>query len=429
MKILVHRICGHPGYTKILDWTKLIIITGAAQFGIQIITLLSGILIIRQLSTNEYAFYTLANSVLGTMTVLADGGISTSILAIGGRVWQDREKLGSVFVTGLYLRKRLAIASLIVTIPILLYLLFLHHASWWMGILIALSIIPYFSTALYGTLLQIAPKLHQDIPVLQKNQLALNAGRFALLILTLFVFPYSFVAILAAGIPQIFANRHLQKISTEYTDWNQIWNPEVKKEIIGFIKKILPGSIYYCLSGQITIWLISIFGSTLAVAQIGALGRIAIIVSVFNMLFATLIYPRFAKVLNSRKLLLNRYLQIQVGVLALSFFIIAFAWVFSSQILWILGAEYADLTHELVLNIIGTCFGLIAGVSFNLSTSRGWVLNPFVMISINIVSTILGVWLFDVATINGVLIFNIFISCIQIMMYWIYTFTKIWQAG
>jgi hypothetical protein len=46
---------------------------------------LYGILIIRLLPV-EYAFYTLANTMHRTMTVLADGGITTGVMSQVGKV-------------------------------------------------------------------------------------------------------------------------------------------------------------------------------------------------------------------------------------------------------------------------------------------------------------------------------------------------------
>ena len=148
MKALFHRIYAHPNYTKLVEWGGLILITGSAQILVQAIALISGILVIRQLPANEYALYTLANTMLGTMTILADSGISSGVLAQGSRVWKDQKKLGVVLVTGLELRKKFAIASLVIAIPLLLFLLLHHNASWLMAVLIVVSLIPAFFLAL-----------------------------------------------------------------------------------------------------------------------------------------------------------------------------------------------------------------------------------------------------------------------------------------
>lgn len=73
------------------EWAKLIAITGSAQVMVQAIGFISGILVIRLLPTHEYALYTLANTMLGTMTLLADGGIATGVMSQGGKVWQDKQ--------------------------------------------------------------------------------------------------------------------------------------------------------------------------------------------------------------------------------------------------------------------------------------------------------------------------------------------------
>jgi hypothetical protein len=88
-----------------------------------------GILIIRLSPVQEYAFYTLANTMLGTMTVLSDGDISTGVMDQGGKVCKDKEKLGVVLATGLDLRRKFAIGSLLVSAPVLLYLLMHNKAS------------------------------------------------------------------------------------------------------------------------------------------------------------------------------------------------------------------------------------------------------------------------------------------------------------
>ncbi|WP_304199590.1 hypothetical protein [Flavobacterium alvei] len=123
MKEKLTKIKQHPKYDTILNWGKLISITGGAQVIVQAVGFVCGILIIRLLSVEEYAFYTLANTMLGAMTVLSDGGISTGVMAEGGKVWQDKEKLGRVLVTGLEMRKKFGVISLMVSLPILLYLL------------------------------------------------------------------------------------------------------------------------------------------------------------------------------------------------------------------------------------------------------------------------------------------------------------------
>ncbi|WP_233259915.1 polysaccharide biosynthesis protein [Chitinophaga sp. S165] len=399
--------------------------TGFAQVLVQAISLVCGILVIRLLEPEEYALYTLGNTMLGTMTVLADGGISTGVMSQGGKVWQDRVKLGTVMATGMDLRRKFAVGSLLVSVPVLLYLMRHHNASWLMSVLIILSLIPSFFMALSGTLLQIAPKLRQDIAPLQKNAVVLNVGRLVLLSLTIFIFPWAFVAILAAGLPQIWGNFNLRKISSGYADWHQKPDPQIRKDIMKMVKRLLPMGIYTCLSGQITIWLISIFGTTRGVAQMGALDRLSTALSFITILFSTLILPRFSRLPNNSGLLLRRFLQIQAGLLAMSVCIVLTVWLFSSQILMVLGPNYAGLTKEIVLRSFISCLGITSAFTFSLFTSRSWAINPIISIPVSIASIVLGVTLIDVSTLSGVLTMNILIQLIQVIMNITYTLIKI----
>ncbi len=416
-------------HEKAIKWGKLIIISGGAQVIVQAISFLSGIIIIRFLSTNEYAFYTLANTILATMVILADSGITTGVMALGAKVWQDPEKLGSVLVTGLELRKKFAVGSFIVSTPILVYLLKHHNANWIVVIVILLSLIPVFFATLSGSLLQIPPRLLQDIKPLQKNQIEANGGRLLMLALTILVMPKAFVAVLSSGIPQIWSNKRLRKISVKYVDWNQKSSSETEKSLLTFIRKILPSSIYVCFSGQITLWLISIFGSTSAIAQVGALARLSVIFSIFSVLFSTIISPRFATMQFNLSLLLKRYLQIQLGLFFLSMFIIVFTVVFSTEILWILGNEYTTLNTELSLTVLSGCFSLITGSTVMLYSSRGWVLNPVISISISIMSIILAIKLVDLNTIEGILKLNLIVVIVNMLINNIYFLYKIYSKN
>jgi hypothetical protein len=414
--------------SKLLEWGKLASITAFSQALIQAIGLISGVFIIRILPTREYAFYTLANTMLGTMTILADSGIGTGVMAQGGKIWQDKEKLGVVLATGLNLRKKFAIGSLIISVPILMILLHKHHASLLMSFFLVVAIIPAFFTTLSHTILEIAPKLRQDITPLQKNLIGVSIGRLLMLVSTLFIFPWAAVAIIGSGVPMIWANIKLRKISSGYADYHQKPDPEVSANIIKIVKRLSPTAIYYCASSQIGLWLISFFGSTAAVAQIGALGRLSIILTLFSVLYNTIVAPRFARLPDKRAILFARYMQTQISLLLLSGSVIFLVWAFPSQILWILGSKYSNLQTALLLNIVGSCLGLITGISFTLYTSRGWAINPLISIPINIVAIIVGALLFHVSTITGVLLLNIWTSVVQVIMNTIYSFYKIWTV-
>src|SRR6267142_4229536 len=93
------------------------------QVIVQLIGFLSGILLIRMLEQREYAFFTIANTMQGTLNLLADVGISVGLVSIGGRVWQDRHRFGQLISTALSVRRKLGAVAIIIVTPVLYFLL------------------------------------------------------------------------------------------------------------------------------------------------------------------------------------------------------------------------------------------------------------------------------------------------------------------
>src|SRR3954467_13876865 len=96
---------------------------------VQLVSFLSGILLIRHLDQREYAYFTIANTMQGTLNVLADIGISIGLVSIGGRVWQDRHRFGQLVRTASNLRRKLGVIATIVVTPILCVMLVKNGAS------------------------------------------------------------------------------------------------------------------------------------------------------------------------------------------------------------------------------------------------------------------------------------------------------------
>lgn len=425
MKDILIKFKQHPKYDTIASWGKLISVTGSAQIIVHAVGFASGVLIIRLLPVQEYAFYTLANTVLGAMTILSDGGISTGVMAQGGKVWEDKQKLGKVLVTGLQMRKKFAVVSMVISLPILLYLLMHNGASWLTSFLIILSIIPAFLAALSDSLLEIPVKLNQSIVPLQKNQISVSLGRLLLVASTIFIFPFAYISILTGGISRIYGNIRLKKVANIFADTSQLEDVLVKNEISKIVKRSLPGLIYYCFSGQISIWIISIFGNATSIAQIGALGRITSVLSLLMVVFSILIVPRFARIQNQPQKLLRHYSEILFSFLIIFLFLVGFISLFSDQILWVLGINYKDLNNELILLIIGSSLTMIMAAALALYLSRGWILTYYISISASLFPIISGCYFFDISTLKGILHLNIFVALVQMVLHVFYGYYKI----
>src|SRR5437588_2434349 len=133
------------------------------QAVVQVLGFLSGILIIRSLTQQEYAYFTIANTMQGTLNLLADIGISAGVISIGGRVWQDRHRFGQLINTGLQLRKQLALIACAVVIPVLYLLLARNGAGLaYRCVRVALGVAGLLPQLSIGVL-SVVPRLRSDI--------------------------------------------------------------------------------------------------------------------------------------------------------------------------------------------------------------------------------------------------------------------------
>jgi flagellar biosynthesis regulator FlbT len=102
---------------RLIYWIKVLSRFISIQIVVQALSFASGMLLIRSLSKEEYAYFTIANSMQATMNMLADSGISSALSAIGGRVWQDPYRFGQLINTAMQWRRYLAMISVALVSP------------------------------------------------------------------------------------------------------------------------------------------------------------------------------------------------------------------------------------------------------------------------------------------------------------------------
>lgn len=412
------------------DWLKSLAIFGSAQVWIQGLGFLSGIAIVRLLTPQDYALYTLANTMLGTITILSDGGgIANGAMATGGRVWQDRQRLGSVIVTALQLRIWFAAGTMALAIPILLWILRDHGASWVQSVALVLALLCMFYISVTGGLYDVVIKLHQKINVLAKLGGILAAVRLAAVTGSLAALPSAATAIFANALPQLWANRKARALARDVVDWHAPPDPKVRREILGMVWRTLPGAVYYCINGQLSIWLVAAFGNTAGIAQVGALSRIAQVLNILSTLIMVLAIPRFARLPIDRGRLLFAFTKIISLTAIMGVGLILFIWFFPWLFLNLLGQEYHHLARELLLSVSVATVALLAGVCQFLCAARGWIMHPLLLIPLCLVAQVFLVTISDFSTVSGVLIFNLLSVFVTLMLWLAYGYIKIMQTA
>ena len=203
---------------------------------------------------------------------------------------------------------------------------------------------------------------------------------------------------------------------------NQKPNPLVRKEILRVVSRILPNIIFFAVSGQIVIWILSVFGNTNELASIGALGRFSILIGLFTTVLGTLFVPRFSRLGDHKTKLVKAFLLFQLILFVFTSFVMLVVFLFPTQMLWILGASYSGLSSELFLILLSNCIGLITSMTGQLIGSRGHFLNPFLVIAMNLGTVTVAFFIWDLSTLHGILYYSILYQCISLTVNYIFSF-------
>jgi O-antigen/teichoic acid export membrane protein len=374
-----------PKVARVARWATIGAVTSGAQVAVQLAGFVAGVLVIRILTPHEYAYYTIAYTGLGTMIALSDGGISHATLAQAGAVWREPRSLGGVLAAGLSLRRRFAIPAAAVALSLVWLLLRRHEATPFEALLVALSIVPVFALGVTTQLLEIVPRLHQQIGALQSMQLANNVARAALVAAILPWWPLAAIATLTAAVPQTVVNWRLRRLASAHADWHGLEDLGARRKIVAQVMRTLPGSVFYAFSSQITVWLISVFGRTEAVAAVGALSRVAAVLNILGAVFAVLVVPRFSRLPDADTARVRRrYWQALLCLALVGALPVAAIIAFPQAVLSVLGPQYRDFAYEAGLMGASCMVAVLTAGAYSLGASRGIVANPWLTISVGI---------------------------------------------
>ena len=396
-----------PVIRRLLQHARVVGSFASVQVVVQLVGFASGILLVRWLDQNEYAYFTIANSMQGTINVLADMGISIGLISIGGRVWQDKFRFGQLITTANNFRRKLGFGAILVVTPVLYWMLARNGAAPGYAVLligaILLGLLAQFSLGV----LAVVPRLRSDVSQIQTIDLAGAFFRLVALVAFAFLFLNAGVAVFIGSLTFLLQYWMLRRYAAGMIDLGAPENPEDRVAMIGFIKNQAANAVFFCLQGQITIFLISFFATrATSVAEVGALGRLAMIFAVLGQVLTNIFVPAFARCQNAIKLRWQ-YVAIVGGMTACCAVVLAAAALFPQQFLFVLGDKYAHLDRELFLMVAGTVLNVLSATLWVLNASKAWVAGSWLYIPLTLASQIALIPFIDFSNVSQVLMFNL----------------------
>lgn len=396
-----------PFVRRALHRARIIGNFAAVQAAVQIVGFLSGILLVRWMSQREYAYYTIANSMQATINLLADIGISVGLVSIGGRVWQDRHRFGELIVTGLHVRRKLGAAAILIVTPMMCSMLLKNGASIGYTALLAIIVIVGLIQQFSVGVLSVVPRLRSDVTKIQVIDFTGALVRLALFVAFAFWILNAGIAVAVASAVFLLQYFMLHRYVNSVVDLSANENIKDRQEMVRLTKHLAANSVFYCFQGQITVFLISFFAHHVSsVAEVGALGRLAMIFAVLTNVLTNVFVPEFARCQNAHKL---RWLFVAIvgGVAAFSLAVVVAAALFPDQFLFVLGNKYAHLHRELLLVVGASVIAALTGAFWALNASKAWVHGAWLYIPLTLATQVALIPFTDFSSVAGVLTFNL----------------------
>ena len=390
-----------------MRWAAIFIEFSAVQAVVQLVGAVAGIVVVRSLDAHGYALYTIANSALAVLVALSDSGIGSATLGIGGRVWQDPARLGGVLHAARNAMRRLRNAIAVPTALVFAWLLLKNGAGIGETGQVLILVLVGGTLSLHSTIDMTVPRLRGNTRFIQTTGLASAGLR---LIVTMgftlvgLLVQTAMLAVVAGLAVQSWANWRWTRSMLAV---DPLADPEARRELRRVVKTQFPNALNFVFQGQVSIWLLSVFGSSHSVADLGAVTRISILFGVFLAAMQNVVVPRYARCQDPRRLG-QLYLQITGGAVALALAVVAIVAVAPQPLLWILGPQYAHLPTELILAVFSTAIGSLCSLAWSLNANRAWFPLSWVWIPMELLSQLGLALLIGVTTTRQVLTVSVF---------------------
>ncbi len=381
------------------------------QSAVQLLNAATGLLLLRLMTKPDFAIYAIALGIQGMITILTDIGFGGAISGLVGTRYQDKDVLGSYIKTASHLRQVLLL--IICGAGILLAGLFRNAKFEAYGrqelVLLSLAVLLTVQFQAWASYYEIPLLLNNKLVLFYSPQIAAAALRIVSSVVLYYMHWISAITVIMANTLSIV----VMGVSYRFMARRWIHVPrkasrEHGREMMRFLVPLLPGTVYQALQGQISLFLIAVFGHMGQIAEVAAAGRIGQLFLLLNSSNGVLIGPYFSK--SPRSLFRKRYLNAMSAVTAVALIVVASAKICPGAYLLLLGAKYSNLTPQVQLVIYASAIGYLTGAMWTIAVARKWIFwwSGSIQVIVLTLVQLVCVMFLPLSTSEGVLKMNIY---------------------
>lgn len=374
-----------------------------AQAVVQILGIASGFMMLRWLSIEGFAQYSIAFAFGSTLTLLVDVGFAATVVALAGERAREPQVLGEYIKIGRRFRNALTAIAVPVSAVGFLALTQRHH--WGVATQAGL-----FASVLATLLARNAFDYHA-IPLTVSGRFRdyfrpqINSGicRIAAVV----------VLYVAKGLNSVTASllnaavlamngRAFKKAAVGLVDEPATTDPIVEQEMRHYIRPLVPALVFFAFQAQVAVLVASTFAGSRSIAEVGALSRLGGLFLIPTALNAVVVMPYVAR---QPATAVRGVVALVLGLAGVAAAIVTLgAFLYPVPLLALLGGNYANLATEAGWYILASSLSYLSAVLYAVNSARRFLYHwasiggPIAIIA----AQIGGLALFEVDTTLGV---------------------------
>ena len=381
------------------------------QSSVQLLNAVTGLLLLRLLSKPEFAIYSVALGLQGMVGILTDLGFGGAIAGLVGTRYQDKQILGSYIRAASYIRRALMLVVSIIAVICIVAFRNIHiegHTTKEVAFL-ALAVLITVQFQAWASYYEVPLLLNNKLVAYYSPQIAAAVLRLAAVLALYYIHLItSTTMVIANTLSIVVMGLSYRYLSRKWIDVPRTLSKEHAREMIRFLTPLVPGTVYQALQGQVSLFLITVFGHVGQIAEVAAAGRIGQLFLLLNSSNGVLVGPFFAKTRSS--LFLRRYVYSLCAVAAVSVLVALSAYLFPGTYLLLLGSKYHDLTPQVRLVVYASAIGYFSGAMWSVAIARKWIFwwsGSMQIVLLTLVQVVCVIFL-PLNTSEGVLMMGIF---------------------
>lgn len=374
---------------------------------------IAGLLIVNVLPKDQYAAYTFLIACMTLILGVSDLGLAHCTMPIVGQ--RANEQPWVVGVCHQVFRKRWVLLGLGLAVigPYWFYSSQQHGwsgAAYLAGSLLMVAVVllalreHYCSTVLL---------ILSQINTLNRIAFYSHSVRIAFVgaVLLLPITSWSMVGIVAATAAASFVsvllyrkNFRTQQIADAHLD--DADSKKVDAEILRIAKPLVLPGVFYQVQGVITVFLVSLFGTASMLAEVGAFGRLAMVLIVVDRVTNVLLFPAIARAPMGPRLGAI-VAQAHFAYFAMGTAVLLTSFLFPQYWILLLGKQYASMTPLVWMVFLASIVMNASGFAFRTLSVRGATAGQSYSIAVTLITQVLFLWLVGVSDLRSVLWFGI----------------------